>query len=103
MFDCIQTGLSGRGCNDLGQVQGQDKDQGQDLLLLQRAALPLYLVLALTLVLVLTLDLAQITKQPLLNYLCSRKTVTKRISSKRNLKQIDDMNLHKNMRRIQLE
>ena len=56
----------------MGQVQGQDEGQGQDHLLLQRAALPqLYLVLALTLTLVLTLDLAQITKLPLLNYLCS--------------------------------
>ena len=58
----------------MGQDQGQDQGQGQgqDHLLLQRAALPqLYLVLALTLTLVLTLDLAQITKVPLLKYLCS--------------------------------
>ena len=58
----------------MGQVQGQDQGQGQgqDHLLLQRAALPqLYLALTLVLTLVLTLDLAQITKLPLLNYLCS--------------------------------
>ena len=56
----------------MGQVQGQDQvqSQGQDHLLLQRAALPqLYLVLAQTLVL--TLDLTEIFKLPLLNYLCS--------------------------------
>ena len=53
-------GFSGWGFSDLGQVQGQDQDQGQgpDHLLLQRAALPPFLVL------VLTLDLAQITKPP---------------------------------------
>ena len=44
----------------MGQAQGQDQDQSQDHLLLQRAALPQFLVLALALVL--TLDLAQITK-----------------------------------------
>ena len=29
-IDCIQTGFSKRGFNDLGQVQGQDQGQGQD-------------------------------------------------------------------------
>ena len=41
----------------LHQFQGQDQGQGQDHLLLQRAALPPFLVLALTLVL--TLELVQ--------------------------------------------
>ena len=50
----------------------------------QRSALQQQMVLALTLTLVLTLDLAQITKLPLLNYLCSLlKMVTKQISNKR--------------------
>ena len=66
-------GISGRGFSDLGQVQGQDQDQGQgqDQKWRQRSALQQQMVLALTLTLVLTLVLAQITKVPLLKYLCS--------------------------------
>ena len=60
------------------QNQEQGQGQGQDHLLPQRAALPqLYLVLAMTLTLVLTLVLAQITKVPLLKYLCSFLTIGK--------------------------
>ena len=54
------------------QDQDQGQGQGQDQIKLrQRSALQQQMVLALTLTLVLTLDLAQITKLPLLNYLCS--------------------------------
>ena len=56
----------------MGQVQGQDQGQGQgqdQVKLRQRSALQQQMVLALT------LDLAQITKLPLLNYLCSLLTV----------------------------
>ena len=51
---------------DLTLIQGQDQDkgQGQDHLLPQRAALPPFLVLALTLVLVLTLDQGQVQTPP---------------------------------------
>ena len=56
--------FSGWGFSDLGQVQGQDQrqGQGQDHLLLQRAALPPFLVLALTLVLALVRNIIIFSK-----------------------------------------
>ena len=52
----------------LHQFQGQEQGQGQDHLLLQRAALPPFLVLALTLVL--TLELVQDSaNQPYLSWI----------------------------------
>ena len=86
------------------QDQDQGQGQGQEHLLLQRAALPHFLVLAVTLTLVLVLRFFNYRVVPdIPSLITSLEKWSRNGFLQSNKKRIDDMNLHKKTRRIQLE
>ena len=83
--------------------QDQGQGRGQDHLLLQRAALPHYLVLTLTLTLVLVLRFFNYRVVPDIPSLITSLETGHEIDFYKAKTRIDDMNLRKKTRRIQLE